>query len=1161
MEPSQLFSIKSLLEHAEPTPEGIARVLSGLGYPLLSESERLLASSSLLEQKELRERVKRVWKLFSERATWKHPVSGQTFDREATIILFELTDDETLRSRWTFELTRYVVRFALQTGQAVLFFIAPNSRTVAVTSYEQPIESPDRIQVRRLLVDLENIARTDLEILFGLRYDSIRSVLIEEFRNALPYLKVGREFFREYHELFQLLSKRLTKIFGSAEGSYGYAQRLLGRIAFLYFLQRKGWLDGDRAYLRKRSAKLTGQDLFDFLYKLFEALNTEDGFDSTLGRIPFLNGSLFEPDALPLAKKREIRASSAPVLSQILAVFNQYNFTITESTPLDKEVAVDPELLGSLFESMLPESERGDKGTFYTHQDEMLFMAREALRCYLTSFPLIDSRQAFSLIHETDTIEKRKLEPKIARELKDVFRRIKILDPAVGSGGFLIAALQSLLAVREKLNKIIGIVEPAYDAKLEMIENNLFGVDIEYEAIELARLRLWLSLIVDEAVENVRPLPNLDFNLHQGDSLKIPPFEKVVRQTKITSDHSFRDALLRQISQTREEYNRSHGKAKDQTRQELEKALRKLIEVETGATPRILPFSYKYFFPDIMGEGGFDVVMMNPPYIQQEDVGKLPGQDPKNYKSDIAEDMKSLTGNRFSPNKQSDISIYFHIRSISLLKKNGVAVVISTNKWLDTRYGVPFQEYLLSSATIESIYDSAFRSFAADVNTAISVIRRGSQELAGNPVHFVYFKVPFREVTAAIISEILAQRDEGVFFKQLYRMTVRTQTQLYEDGLSEVDEDSEKTSVKKSLSKTLPEPQRKYVGTKWGNLHLKAPPVFYEIINRLEGRSKPLGQVYFLMRGTTTGSVDFFLLKELDKDRARGLIRCRNGFSKEFWLEDRFCPPVLIDPEDIEGYVVTRRALSTRIFKCNEDRDTLSGTRALQYIRWAEEDNDAKVKIIRGENRGKLVRISELPTVQGRAEWYQLPSIEPPIVMLPNLVKNRHVIPLSPDSVFSDDTFIGLYVKRGQDTRNLWLYLNSAVFRLFMELNGRSEGAGALHMMVYEYKQCPLIHPLPNFTANFRGSKEFASRIAYRIVNISEGGPLEFQQHDRRELDDLVLREIGFDKAEERVRLLDEIYKWLEERVRERLTKPKTGPESAAQSIGRRESSDLRQFQ
>ncbi len=1119
-----------------------------------------------MEQKELRERVKKVWKLFSQKGTWQHPISGQTFDREATIVLFELIDDETLRSRWIFELTRYVVKFALQTAQAILFFVAPNSRTFVVTSYTEAVESAERIQVRRLIVDLDNIARTDVEVLTSLRYDAIQSTrLVEGFSNALPYLKVGREFFHEYHDLFQLLSKRLAKVLGSTEKSYGYAQRLLGRITFLYFLQRKGWLDGDRAYLRKSWAKFAGNELFEFLHKLFDALNTEENIDPTTGRIPYLNGSLFEPDSFSPTKRREIRAACAPILGQILEVFNQYNFTISESTPLDKEVAVDPELLGSLFESMLPESERGDKGTFYTHQEEMVLMAREALRNHLARFPqLLGPDQVLFVVYGLDSPSRVRIEPRMAREVKDILGRVKILDPAVGSGGFLMAALQVLQELRGRLNNIIGTVEPPYDMKLNIIENTLFGVDIEFEAIELARLRLWLSLVVDEAMENVRPLPNLDFNLHQGDSLRIPEFEDKVRQSRLTIDHAIRSALLKKIAITREEYARSHGREKEARRVELTSTLRKLLELETGAKPpTVLPFSYRYFFADVIAEGGFDIVLMNPPYVQQEDIGKLPGQRLRSYKSEIAEDMVSLTTGKFSPNKQSDISVYFHVRSLFLLKEQGVAMVIATNKWLDARYGIPLQEYLLRNATIECIYDSAYRSFSSDVNTVITVIRKVSGGSESNMVRFVNFKIPLKQVSAPMVYAVLGEREEGLFFRELYRVTVRSQMHLYEDGLVEIEEKSKATKPKsavnpRSINRTTP---KVYVGTKWGNLHLRAPSVYYQVIQKFGRQPKQLGKAYPIMRGATTGAVDFFILEETGRNQPKGLVKCRNGFGRDFWLEEKFCPHVLADPEDIEGYTIGRRILKTRIFRCNLERPKLSGTKALEYILWAEGSEDAKVKIIRGENRGKLVRIPELPTVQSRSEWYQLPSIEAPRVMLPNIVKNRHVIPLCLDEVYSDDTFIGLYIDGDQDAKDLWLYLNSAVFRLFMELNGRSEGAGALHMMVYEYKQCPLIGPLPSLSKKFRGLDSFKSRPAYRIVNVAEEAPLEFAQKDRVELDNLVLEEMGFSEGTEREKVLSEIYRWLEERVRERLTKPKTAPESVAKGIGRPSpEADLREF-
>jgi len=958
-------------------------------------------------------------------------------------------------------------------------------------------------------------------------------------------------------------------VFGSKAKAeaYGYAQRLLGRITFLYFLQRKGWLDKDRAYLKKRIKGLDGKGLFRFLYELFDILNTEGYEDKSKGVIPYLNGSLFEKEPYSQAQMKQLMDACTPCVRDVFDVFDQYNFTISESTPLDKEVAVDPELLGSLFESMLPEAERGDKGTFYTHQEEMLFMAREALRVYLSRFPnLLTQDQGFYLVYGSELTEKQKIEPKVAREVKDILRQIKILDPAVGSGGFLMAALQTILEVRGRLNGIIGAVEQAYDVKLETIENNLFGVDIENEAIELARLRLWLALVVDESIENVRPLPNLDHHLYQGDSLRIPEFEKKLRQTKITVDPAIRVALLKQITATREEYSRSHGKAKESIKMELDGALRKLLELETGEhQPKVLPFSYQFFLPDVMASGGFDIVLMNPPYIQQEDIGKLPGQNPDTYKSEIAHDAELLTDNNFSPNKQSDISVYFHVRSLSLLKEGGAAIVIATNKWLDTRYGVPLQEYLLKHSVFDLVFDSSRRSFSADVNTVITIIRRTQESVPDNLVRFVCFKIPFENVSDKLLQEIISSKIEGLFLKDFYRLVVRTQKHLHEDGISEEEEASSDNPYDRPKKKKTPiatkkkENDKTYVGTKWGNLHLRAPLVYYEILEKAGEKLRPLGKLYKIMRGITSGNIDFFVLTKIGTKGSR-LVKCRNGFGKEFLLEKEFCKPVLRDPEDVSSYYLESENISYHIFLCRASRTQLRSTYALEYIRWAETSPDAMTRILRGKNKGKLVRIKDLATVKSRQEWYQLPGLKPSKLLVPIIVKNRHVVPLCDDDVYGTNNYHLIYCEN--KLIDLWLYLNSSVFRLFMELNGRWEGAGALQMMVYEYKQCPGLSPLTSFSQTFKRFEEFKSRIAYRFMNIAEQGPLELEQEDRKELDELVLLAMGFTVKEEREKALNEIYSWLLERVKERLLKPKTAPESVAKAIGKkRVQTDLREFQ
>jgi hypothetical protein len=1165
---SNVFQLKSGLEKMNPSRDGVREFLASLGYPLIPEKEQLLDSDVLFQQKDMRERIVRSHKLFGQKAQWVHPASKQAFDVEATIMLFELDNEQALRSRWPFEITRYVVKFGLRSAQGLFFFVAPNSRSFVVSAYTESLEVAERVQVRRLVVDVDNVARTDVESLAELFYSPLTPMtIIERFRNALPYLKVGQAFFKEYHNLFQIMSKRLLRVFGSKAkaDAYGYAQRLLGRITFLYFLQRKGWLDKDRAYLKKRTKGLDGKELLKFLYELFDVLNTEGCKDKSKGVIPYLNGSLFEKEPFSHAQLKQLMDACMSCVRDVLNVFDQYNFTISESTPLDKEVAVDPELLGSLFESMLPEAERGDKGTFYTHQEEMLFMAREALRVYLSRFPtFLRQDQVFYLVYGLELSEKQKIEPKGAREVKDVLRQIKILDPAVGSGGFLMAALQIILEVRARLNGIIGAVEQDYDVKLETIENNLFGVDIENEAIELARLRLWLALVVDESIENVRPLPNLDYNLHQGDSLKVPEFEKEALQTRINVDPAIRVALLKQIATTREEYSRSHGKAKEIIRKELDDALRKLLELDTGTSqPKVLPFSYRFFFADVMASGGFDVVLMNPPYIQQQDIGKLPGQSPSAYKSEIARDIKLVTNEHFAANKQSDISVYFHARSLSLLKQGGVAIVIATNKWLDVRYGVSLQEYILLHAAIDVVFDSVDRSFSADVNTIISIIKKIDPPPAGNLAKFVYLYIPFRNVSGRIVREITSLSASGRTKATEYRASAINQQRLYEDGLivAEDEADPEGDGHESRLAeKVKPEtPEKTYQGLKWGSLQLRAPDVYYKILEISGPRLEQMGKLYRLKRGAVTGCMDYFVLHKIpDNVRVRETLLCENGFEYEVRLEREFCPPMLYDPEEVTSYFLAGDEVSTRLFKCGKDRAKLRSSYALKYIEWGEKSPDSKVRIIRGSERGKLVRISELATIRSRSNWYEVADVEPSKVLLPKIVKNRHVIPMSDTPLYTENNFYSLY----SENVSLWLYLNSTVFRFFMELYGRGEGAGALQLAAYEYRQCPVLNPLPPLEHKFSRLNQFKSRVAYRFINIAETGPLELEQNDRKELDELTLEFLGFTAKAEREEVLNEIYSWLLARTEERLLKPKTAPESVAKAVGRkRVQTDLREFQ
>ncbi|NVM30014.1 MAG: Eco57I restriction-modification methylase domain-containing protein [Candidatus Helarchaeota archaeon] len=212
----------------------------------------------------------------------------------------------------------------------------------------------------------------------------------------------------------------------------------------------------------------------------------------------------------------------------LLGFLNNYNFTIEEDTPLDIEVALDPEMLGKIFENLLEEDERKKSGTYYTPRPVVHFICQTTLIEQLYERTDISKDLLKDLFNET-TLEaffdkKEKLTPKKARKIDDELSEIKILDPAVGSGAFLIAMLQNLMFARRRCKKVLGESVTRGTTvfsqwKLEFIKRCLYGVDIKPEAIEIAKLRFWLSLVVDMEREHVQPLPNLDYNLMVGDSL------------------------------------------------------------------------------------------------------------------------------------------------------------------------------------------------------------------------------------------------------------------------------------------------------------------------------------------------------------------------------------------------------------------------------------------------------------------------------------------------------------------------------------------------------------------------------------------------------------------------------------------------------------------
>lgn len=376
-----------------------------------------------------------------------------------------------------------------------------------------------------------------------------KGISFENLKTAFSVEALSDEFFDKYREQYAdfiqyITGKRFVKVgskweekvldkpnaalmqaFGHNEKKIrDYVKKMMGRITFLHFLQRKGWMCGDLNYMQNMfESSLYKNDYLDsVLEPLFfgilntkpaerEALFADYGWDKSLlaewKDIPYLNGGLFERDAEDEPESR----FPAEYFKRLFQFFSEYNFTIDENDPNDAEVGVDPEMLGKIFENLLEDNK--DKGAFYTPKEIVRYMCQESLIAYLETNTSVakDKIRQFVLSPEegvADIPENKK--PKLLTALEEV----KICDPAIGSGAFPMGLLNELLLCREVLS---GEHYDRAEIKKSIIQNNIYGVDIEKGAVDIARLRFWLSIVVDE--ETPSPLPNLDYKIMQGNSL------------------------------------------------------------------------------------------------------------------------------------------------------------------------------------------------------------------------------------------------------------------------------------------------------------------------------------------------------------------------------------------------------------------------------------------------------------------------------------------------------------------------------------------------------------------------------------------------------------------------------------------------------------------
>jgi len=543
----------------------------------------------------------------------------------------------------------------------------------------------------------------------ALRYDYTwdDDMWLREWQKAFDVEKVTRRFFEEYRRVFERVEARI-KGFDNRERKRLFTQRLFNRLLFIAFIQKKRWLrfDSQTKYLAALwsaySANPTmGSNFYrDRLMLLFFCgLNTpndvnivdidRDGpLKSLIGDVPYLNGGLFEEDDDD--RNPDVLVPDECIGDILTNLFNRFNFTVTESTPLDVEVAVDPEMLGKVFEELV--TGRHETGSYYTPKTVVSFMCREAIKGCLGGYEeLVDDYDSSGVSVQE------------ARELLRKLTQITVCDPACGSGAYLVGMLHELQHLHGLLDTRAEAtsLRDNYQRKLEIIQNNLYGVDIDSFAVNIARLRLWLSLAVEYPGQKPEPLPNLDFKIEVGDSLTAPDPQAGIEQ-------GFRSELIKQFRDKKAMYLQAHSAGEKQTlRQEIIQ-LRKQIGQWTRKGKEVAGFDWAVEFVEVFAKGGFDIAIANPPY-------GLKCEDPLRFQYFPRHSNREMQGR--------DSYGLFVARALQLLKPGGFLTFIISDTWRTIRSHYRLRARLLEGTTILHVIDLPPWIFEATVNTCILSVR------------------------------------------------------------------------------------------------------------------------------------------------------------------------------------------------------------------------------------------------------------------------------------------------------------------------------------------------------------------------------------------------------------------------------------------------------
>ena len=568
-----------------------------------------------------------------------------------------------------------------------------------------------------------------------------------------------------------------------------FAVRLIGRTVFCWFLKKKKSANG--IPLIPEDVLSTFAISFNPNYYhgrveplFFNVLNTPVNDRGTefkeqpYNKIPFLNGGLFEPQPDDYyTGNRPNYALKIPDQwwKDFINILETYNFTIDENTSIDIDLSVDPEMLGRIFENLLAEinpetgeSARKSTGSYYTPRPIVEYMVDESLKQYLVTKTGIEEEKLETLLDYSR--EESGLLPGQETNIIDALNEIKVLDPACGSGAFPMGILQKMLLVLQKVDHgavnsieqiLNDIKDPVYRKliesklkaaqvyddedlddyarKLNIIRRSIYGVDIQPVAIDIAKLRFFLSIIVDEVIQDelpnrgIEPLPNLEFKFVCANTLiPLPPDRQLFDNID----------LIEKLEELRDNYFISFGEDKISIKKEFNRVQAQMFndsinllnrepglhnsspQTQTQILATWNPFineTTTWFDPKWMfGEtNGFDLVIGNPPHIQLQKLNK----------NGVQKKLSELGYKTFI--RTGDIYMLFYERGVQLLRSNGNIILITNSTWLRTSFGQKLKNFVQNYSSLLKVIDlSDCDLFSnAAVLTTIIQVQKGNDGL------------------------------------------------------------------------------------------------------------------------------------------------------------------------------------------------------------------------------------------------------------------------------------------------------------------------------------------------------------------------------------------------------------------------------------------------